>query len=198
MVLSGPPDPAAHAELVRITGLPAEQLEKLYWADRLAFDAGEVSGQEFWRRIAREAGLKLDEAAIENLVRWDSRMWMTVNGRMLDWQRKLKEHGVRTGIISNLGDTVHEAMMHEFPWLSRFDVLVWSYQLHLIKPNAAIYRYALERLGTLAGETLFIDDKQANVDAAIAIGMKGLVFTTVDKLRADLIAAGLDTELPLP
>ena len=198
MVLSGPPDPQAHAELVRITGLPAERLDALYWADRLAFDSGSLTGHESWRKIVQEAGLNLDESAIQELAEWDARMWMTVNQAMLAWQLKLRERGLRTAILSNIGDTVHDAMAREFKWLSRFDVLVWSYQLHLVKPDPAIYRYALEKLGTLPEETLFIDDRQANVDAAIEMGMKGAVFTTAEKLRADLVAMGLDKELPLP
>ncbi|MGB0050633.1 MAG: HAD-IA family hydrolase, partial [Terracidiphilus sp.] len=66
------------------------------------------------------------------------------------------------------------------------------------KPDPAIYRHVLEKLGTRPEETLFIDDRKANVDAAVAIGMKGIVFTDVERLRADLIAVGLDKEIPLP
>src|ERR1035441_6325516 len=97
-----------------------------------------------------------------------------------------------------MGDAVHEHMERELEWLSRFDLLVWSYQLRVAKPDATIYRYALERLGTRPGETLFLDDKAENVDTAVALGMRGLVFSTVEKLRSDLIALKLDAELPLP
>lgn len=198
MVLTGPPAPEAHAELVRITGISAERLDKLYWALRPAFDAGSLTGQDYWREIAREAGLNLPESAIEELVRWDARMWMTMNPAMLAWQAKLKECGLRTAIVSNLGDTVHQAMVCEFHWLKRFDVLVWSYQVGVTKPDPAIYRYALEKLSTLPEETLLIDDKQPNVDAAIEMRMKGFVFTSIEELRVDLAAAHLDTGLPMP
>jgi FMN phosphatase YigB (HAD superfamily) len=70
--------------------------------------------------------------------------------------------------------------------------------LRLVKPDPAIYRYALDKLGTLPEEALFIDDRQENVDTAIETGMKGLVFSTVERLRADLVATGLGEELPLP
>jgi HAD superfamily hydrolase (TIGR01509 family) len=89
-------------------------------------------------------------------------------------------------------------MERELKWLTSFDVLVWSYQLRMAKPDPAIYRYALEKLGTRPEETLFIDDREVNVEAALGLGMKALVFTTVEKLRADLIAQSLDRELPLP
>src|SRR5580698_10096589 len=35
-VLTGPPDPAAHAALLRITGLSADRFDNLYWTDRQA------------------------------------------------------------------------------------------------------------------------------------------------------------------
>ena len=125
-------------------------------------------------------------------------MWLTENPAMLAWQLALKQHGLLTAIVSNMGDTVHECMERKLDWLSLFDVLVWSYQLRVTKPDAAIYRYVLEKLGTQPAETLFIDDRPVNVKAANALGIKGVVFTTAESLREELIARGLDGAVPLP
>lgn len=198
LVLTGPPDPAAHAALQRITGLSASRLDSLYWADRRAYDLGALSGQAFWQKIARQAGLDLRASQIQELVHWDNRMWMTENAPMLAWQLALKRRDLLTAIVSNMGETVHHAIERQFQWLSRFDVLVWSYQLRIAKPDPAIYRHALERLRTSPGETLLIDDRPENVEAAQAMGMIGFVFTTVGQLRLDLAASLLDAELPLP
>ncbi len=59
MVLTGQPDAAAHDAMVRITGLSAEQFEKLYWVDRHAYDEGKLSGAMFWQKFARDANLSL-------------------------------------------------------------------------------------------------------------------------------------------
>jgi putative hydrolase of the HAD superfamily len=198
MVLTYPPDPEAHTQLLRITGLPAEKLDALYWADRQTFDEGKLTGEAYWRDILREAGLTLAPSAISELMDWDARMWMTLNPAMLAWQGALKARGFLTAILSNVGDTMHQALQREIDWFSRFDVCVWSYQLRIAKPDPAIYRYTLEKLGLQPAETLFIDDRQANVDTAVALGMKALVFTTADQLRTDLIAQSFDKELPLP
>ena len=198
MVLSGPPDPEAHAALVRITGLAAERFESLYWSHRRDYDEGKLTGLAFWQKLARDAGLKLSSAALEELNEWDARMWTTENPAMVAWQLALKQRGMRTAILSNMGDTVHERMKREIGWLARFDVLVWSYELGVAKPDLAIYRYVLERLGTRAEETLFLDDRPVNVEAAAAMGMKGVVFSTVEQLRSDLLAQGFDGQLPLP
>lgn len=198
MVLTGPPDSVAHAALMRITGLSAGRLDSLYWADRLDFDLGSLSGEAFWRKITADAGLSLRDSEIEDLVQWDARMWMTENAAMLAWQLELKRRGLLTAIASNMGDSVHARMVREIGWLSRFDVLVWSYQLRIAKPDPAIYRYVLDQLGAVAGQTLFIDDRAANVDSARQVGMQGLVYSTVEALRAELAARGLDSELPMP
>ena len=43
-----------------------------------------------------------------------------------------------------MGDTVLENIKKEFAWIDDFDVLVWSFQLHLAKPDPAIYRHTLK------------------------------------------------------
>jgi putative hydrolase of the HAD superfamily len=198
MVLTGPQDPTAYAALLRITGLTPDRLESFYWVDRHAYDEGKLTGLAFWQKISRDAGLDLDNSAIEELNLWDARMWTTQNDAMLAWQQQLKQRGFLTAILSNMGDNVHANMEREFDWLSQFDVLVWSYQLRMAKPDPAIYRHVLKELGTQPEETLFIDDRAVNVDAANALGMTGVLFTTVEQLRTDLIAQGLDAVLPVP
>jgi putative hydrolase of the HAD superfamily len=202
MVLTGPPDPEAHAALVRITGLPLDRFEALYWADRHAYDEGKLTGIAFWQKFLRDAGLnpapESSQSLVEELNQWDARMWTTQNPVMLAWQLKLKERGILTAILSNMGDSVLANMQRKFNWLSRFDVLVWSYQMRMAKPDPAIYRHVLNELGTLPEETLFLDDKLINIEAAEALGMQAMQFSTVEKLREDLIAGGLDAALPLP
>jgi putative hydrolase of the HAD superfamily len=198
MVLTGKPNPAAHEAMVQITGLPVHQFEKLYWADRHAYDLGDLNGVQFWQKFARDGGLSLTEAQLRELNRQDARMWTTTDPAMLAWQRKLKSAGIRTAILSNMGDSVLENIEREFQWIHDFDVLVWSYQLRMAKPDPAIYRYALEQLGARPEEALFLDDKRVNVEAALALGMQSLEFTNVERLSQDLTASGLDSDLPMP
>jgi putative hydrolase of the HAD superfamily len=198
MVLTGPPDPEAHAALLRITGLPRARFESLYWANRHAYDEGKLTGFAFWQKLLTDAGLALDPGKVEELNQWDARMWTTENPAMLAWQLALKRRGLLTAILSNMGDNVLASVEREFDWIHRFDALVWSFQLHMAKPAHAIYRHTLRELGVLPEEALFLDDKSANVEAAQAVGMKSIQFSTVERLRADLIAAGLDSILPMP
>ena len=196
IVLTGPPDAAAWANLLRITGLPEERFQSLYWADRPALDEGKLTGIGYWQKYLREAGLPLDHA--EELSRWDARLWTVENPVMVAWQLAVKQRGLLTAILSNISENVQESVERTFDWIHRFDVLVWSCQFGAVKPDPSIYRHTLTELGTLPEETLFIDDKLANVEAARELGIQAIEYSSVERLRADLIAAGLDQSLPLP
>jgi putative hydrolase of the HAD superfamily len=198
MVLTGEPDATAHDAMVRLTGLTPEKFEELYWADRTDYDAGRLTGLSFWEKFVRDNAIALTAAQLAEVNRLDVRMWTTESPAMVAWHRRLKQHGIKTAILSNMGDTVLASIQQAFAWLQDFDVLVWSFELGIVKPDPAIYRHTLEKLGTRAEETLFIDDRPVNTDAARALGMTAIEFTTVEKLREDLIAAGLDRFLPLP
>ena len=198
MVLTEEQDPAAYAALLRLTGLDRDRFEPLYWADRHAYDEGKLTGVAFWQKLVRDAEIGETTGLAEELNVWDARMWTTQNRAMLAWQLELKQHGIKTAILSNMGDNVLANIERTFDWLARFDVLVWSYQLGMAKPEPAIYQHTLRELGVEPGEALFIDDRIVNIEAARALGMRGILFSTVDTLRVDLIANGLDRELPLP
>ena len=196
IVLSGPPNAEAWAAMKRITGLPEERFAPFFWGDRLAYDEGKLTGITFWQKLLRDAGLPLDH--VEELNRWDGRLWGGVSLALVRWQQALQQRGLLTAILSNMGDSVLDHILSKHAWIQRFDVLVWSYQLGIAKPDPAIYRYALAQLGTLPEETLFIDDKIENVEAARVLGIQAIQFSTVEQLRADLIAKGFSAELPLP
>ncbi len=198
MVLTGLPNQDAHAAMVRITQLSKARFEQLYWLNRHAYDEGKLTGIAFWQEFLRNAGLPENQKMVEDLNEWDACMWTTHDPAMLGWHDQLKQRGLRTAILSNMGDNVLEKMKREFDWLPRFDVLVWSFQLRMAKPDPAIYRYTLNKLGAKPEETLFIDDKQVNVDAARSLGIHALRFTGIDRLRADLVTAGFSGSLPLP
>jgi putative hydrolase of the HAD superfamily len=198
MVLSGPPHPDAKEYLRQITGLSPDVFERSYWADRHAYDRGEFTGLAFWKKLGSDAGLNLSEQQINELNLWDARMWTTENPEMLAWHRHLREKGLETAILSNMGDNVLANIEENFAWIHDFDVLIWSYQHNLAKPEAAIYELLLEKLGTAPEETLFLDDKIENIEAARHLGIRALQFSTVEQLRQDLITTRLDEFLPLP
>ena len=76
--------------------------------------------------------------------------------------------------------------LREAALFDRFGDVVVSGAVRLVKPDAAIYRLALARFGLHAEEAVFIDDNEANVAGAAAVGMTALHFTGEPKLRRQL------------
>jgi putative hydrolase of the HAD superfamily len=105
---------------------------------------------------------------------------------MLEWAFALQKAGVKTAILSNMGDVNLAYMRKNFDWLSGFAYLTWSCELLTAKPDPAIYRHTLDNLGVAPQEAIFIDDIPANIAAARALGIDGILFTTVEQLRRRL------------
>jgi putative hydrolase of the HAD superfamily len=198
MVLSGPPDPASHSGMIKAVGIEPERFDEYYWASRERFDSGEFDGTAYWRQVALDAGIALTQTQLDQLLVLDARMWMSLNEPVLAWARQVRAAGFKIAILSNIGDTQVNAMRKHFGWLAEFDHNTWSYELRTAKPHAPIYLHTLEKLGVEPHQALFIDDRAVNVRGAEAVGMHGIIFTTLQQLAHDLKQRGFDRALPMP
>jgi putative hydrolase of the HAD superfamily len=193
-VLSGPPDPQAHRNLLAIAGVPEEAFEKAYWAHRLDYDADILDGQTYWQTVARDTGASFTVKQIEQLMEQDAIMWMNLNPAMIAWIPRIKAAGFRLGILSNMGFGVLDYMRPRFPWLAQFDYLTFSCDLGIVKPDPAIYLHTVKKLGVAPDQALFIDNLETNITGAQAVGLHAALFQNVEQLQKDLSRRGF----PLP
>ena len=89
-VLSGPPDPQAHQNLLAIAGVKEEPFEKAYWAHRLDYDADILNGQTYWQTVARDTDTHFSAEQIGQLLEQDALMWMDLNSAMLTWIPRIR------------------------------------------------------------------------------------------------------------
>ena len=68
-----------------------------------------------------------------------------------------------------------------------FEGIVVSGEEKMVKPNPEIYKVLLDRYQLNPSECIFIDDRQANVDGAEKVGIKGVLFQGSDSLRQQLL-----------
>ena len=193
-VLSGPPDPQAHRNLLAIAGVPEEAFEKAYWVHRLDYDADILDGQTYWQTVARDTGVSFTVKQIGQLLEQDAIMWMNLNPAMIAWIPRIKEAGFRLGILSNMGFGVLDYMRPRFPWLDQFDYLTFSCDLGIVKPDPAIYLHTVKKLGVAPDQALFIDNLETNITGAEAVGLHAALFQNVEQLQKDLSRRGF----PLP
>lgn len=98
----------------------------------------------------------------------------------------LKEKGYKVFVVSNYPDKLSQLHWPKFKFLPHTDGYIISSKEKLIKPNPEIYKLLESRFGIKLSETVFVDDRQINVDAANSLGMKGILFKGIDDLRAQL------------
>ncbi|MGE5133880.1 MAG: HAD family hydrolase [Gemmatimonadota bacterium] len=82
--------------------------------------------------------------------------------------------GLRTGLLSNSWG-VSDYPRHLFGDL--FDAVVISAEVGMRKPEERIFLHAAGLLGLPPGECVFIDDVEANITAAEAVGMTAILHT---------------------
>ncbi len=100
----------------------------------------------------------------------------------------------RTGILSNgaAGGRREEEARYGFSAIA--DVLVYSYEVGLQKPDPRIYLLTCERLGVRPEEGVFLDDHEENVVGAREMGMRAVLFQStvqaIAEVREHLEATG--------
>jgi putative hydrolase of the HAD superfamily len=192
MVLSAPPDPAAWARIRAVTGLDEDILHREYWAHRHAYDRGDLSAETYWHKVATGAGITITPTQLTQLIAADVDFWSTLNPPMLEWVERLQRAGIRTGILSNMPDAMEVGLRARHPWIETFYHHTWSHALHLAKPEPAIYLHAAEGLRTPPPNILFIDDRTENIQAALAVGMQAIHYTTHTAFEREMHARQLD------
>ena len=90
------------------------------------------------------------------------------------------------GALNNEARETNDFRFSKFGLRRYLKVAFSSCYVGLRKPDPAIYRRALDILGSDPARTLFIDDRQENVDGAAAAGMVAIRFAGAEGLRAEL------------
>lgn len=99
-----------------------------------------------------------------------------INAPLYAWFRGCRPR-YRTGILSNSWVGAREREHARYGFGDACDLIVYSHEEGLTKPDAAIYQRTCERLDVAADEVVFVDDLRANVEASRALGMHGILFT---------------------
>ena len=93
--------------------------------------------------------------------------------------------------LTNWSHELYPAAPRLFPVLDLLDDVVVSGTEQIAKPDRAIFEIAVARAGLPAADLAFVDDKEANVAAAIQFGLDGILFTGADDLRMAFRGRGL-------
>lgn len=151
-------------------GVGVAEFEPAYWGLREAYDRGSAD-LEYWRSIGAAVGAEVDEAMSETLTELDIEGWSHLEPTSLELVEALSEADASLALLSNAPSSFGRWVeQQEFSKL--FEVLLFSGDVKMAKPDAEIYRELLSRLDASPGDCLFLDDRQSNVDGANAVGVR--------------------------
>ena len=63
---------------------------------------------------------------------------------------------------------------------------VYSFKIGSVKPSMNNYYTLLRKYNLVAEESIFIDDRKNNIDAANSIGIHGILFTDIESLKTKM------------
>ncbi len=148
------------------------------------FDQGTFSKEEFQSELGKRFGWSGTPEELESI--WQ-RM-LIAEPEMISILEELQSLGYETYILSNINPFHTEYVRNTYPQLLCTTGMIFSCECQLIKPNVAIFHHTIETLGIDAADTLFIDDRLTNIEAAKSVGFQTLHHTnkneTIEIIRA--------------
>jgi putative hydrolase of the HAD superfamily len=151
---------------------------------------GEVTEDEI--RAEWQRALALDDRQVDALVDDFWRWYVgTLDRELFDWFAAQRPARL-TAILSNSGPGAREReRCHGFEDVT--DDIVYSHEVGLAKPDPAAYELVTGRLGVEPAEVLFLDDVEANVVAARALGWHAVLHrdtaTSISEMECVIAAA---------
>ena len=175
-------------EMYREKGLGGETFERVakatvqspFWCE---LDRGVMTFDEVMEKF-----VSLDKEMEDEVRRVLADTHGIVTGRAyaMPWVCSLKEQGLKVYVLSNFSEKIWKDCKDALEFVEYTDGGIISYKEHLIKPDPAVYELLLERYGLEAEECVFIDDLNENVEAAITLGIHGIVFKTYEQAKKEL------------
>lgn len=105
--------------------------------------------------------------------------------------KQIDRNRYRTIFLSNYHQEAFQRALTDYDLFSSFSGGVVSYEVGMVKPDPEIYRYLLVKYQLNPEQTLFIDDSEVNIQAAIELGFRTIHLKKSGDLRTQLISLGI-------
>lgn len=136
------------------------------------FRRGEMDEATFWSYAKNALGVSLTNDEIFKLLA-DS---YQVDPQVVEVVKKVRSLGYKTCICTNNYPTRIRLLDQKFHFLSDFDIHIFSYQVGAIKPDPKIYQALITAANCRPEEIVYSDDRSANVQAALDLGINSFVY----------------------
>lgn len=154
-------------------GMEYDDLSRIVFDSETGHQAslGAITSQQHWEAVMQRLKRPYEEMA---LIRDEFFAGDIVDHEILNFLRSL--HGkYTTGLISNAWSDLRDYIVRE-KFDDVFDHIIISAEVGVAKPEAGIYKIALQKAGVSPNEAVLVDDFHVNIEGCEKVGMQGIHF----------------------
>jgi epoxide hydrolase-like predicted phosphatase len=177
--------PDVRRQLERRLGFSPGTIDRTVWGseDWELAQSGALSYEEYWARVGPQLGLSTPQETAD--FRREYFSGDRVDQELVRLIEQLRTH-YKIGLLSNAPDRLGVWLENDWGIAHLFDAIVYSGKVGLTKPDPRIYHLILDELAIQPAEAIFVDDYPRNIEAALALGMKAIRFTSTTALKEEL------------
>lgn len=175
--------------LLKEFGIDTSRSLKVLFDIYIKSSRGEISKEKTLDLMSKE--LNLSPQKLEELFGKVYRENTLENKELYDYVLELKKKGYKIGILSTQFHLSKDILIPK-KYYKNFDALEISCDDKLRKPDEKAFRLILQRLKVKPKNSVFIDDKQENLDVAESIGMKTALFENNKQFLSHLKKLGVE------
>lgn len=132
-------------------------------------DDGELTSLDVWRMLGFAGDLeKIEKEYLDTIE---------INEGFFDFISAMRKH-YKLAIISNDSSRWSQYLREKFDINKYFDVISISGDLKIKKPDERIFKHTILKLGCVASDCVYVDDRRGNLTEANKIGMNTVLFNS--------------------
>jgi len=184
-------DHAARAQAAERFKLDPKELEDRHHLTFDTYEVGKLTLEEYLDRIVFYRKRSFTRAAFREFMFARSKPFP----EMIELVCRLKaRHQLKLAVVSNEGRELNLHRIRKFKLDGFVDFFISSCFVHFRKPDADIYRLALDVAQVPRDRVVYIEDRPMFVQVAGTLGIRGIRHVNYESTRAAL--AGLGLTLP--
>lgn len=169
-------------------GLDADEMDERHHLSFDTYEAGKQSLDEYLNHIVFFKPRNFTPQDFKNFMFAQTQ----AHPEMIELVKTIKQrNGLKFIVVSNEGRELTQFRVDKFHLDSFVDAFVCSAFVHFRKPDADIFRVALDIAHVKPEEVLYIDDRILFVEAGRALGIESIVHTDLESTKAKLASYGL-------
>ena len=169
-------------QLLKDIGATDEQVATIFQTYMQRFMRGQITEDEYWQEIKSKFNLLIPNTISDEFMKWSG---LVANQDILDLVSELRESGLKVAILSNVIEPTYNVLASA-GYYDLFDEVIASCKVGYAKLEQEIYQLSLDRLTTTADRSLFVDDKQRNLDPALQMGFSVILAKNPEQIASDI------------